>query len=89
MEGAVDYLLVEGGTEVALGFVDALEASFAHLGEHPATGSSRWARELNLPGLRSWTLRHHPYIIFYLERKDHVDVWRVLHGRRDMPPELQ
>jgi len=24
-------------------------------------------------------------IIFYVERSDHIDVWRVLHGKRDVP----
>ena len=26
-----------------------------------------------------------PYLIFYFERDDCVDVWRVLHGQRDIP----
>lgn len=26
---------------------------------------------------------------FYVEREDHVDVWRVLHGQRDIPAWLQ
>jgi plasmid stabilization system protein ParE len=29
--------------------------------------------------------RAFPYLIFYLERDAYVDVWRVLHTRRDMP----
>ena len=36
-------------------------------------------------GLRSWPLTRHPYLVFYLERPDHIDVWRVLHGQRDIP----
>jgi toxin ParE1/3/4 len=28
---------------------------------------------------------HYPHLIFYIERDDHVDVWRVLHGQRDIP----
>jgi toxin ParE1/3/4 len=30
-------------------------------------------------------LRRFPYLIFYMEQADHIDVWRVLHGRRDIP----
>lgn len=26
-----------------------------------------------------------PWIVFYLEFETHVDVWRVLHAKRDMP----
>jgi toxin ParE1/3/4 len=28
-------------------------------------------------------------VIFYVEREDHIDVWRVLHGRRDIPALLE
>ena len=24
-------------------------------------------------------------LIFYVEHPDHIDVWRVLHGKRDIP----
>ena len=39
----------------------------------------------DLPGLRFWRLKQYPYLVFYLERSDHIDVWRVLHGKRDVP----
>lgn len=73
----------------ALGFIDALEQAYIHIGRHPATGSSRYAHELNLPGLRSWPLTRHPYLVFYFERPDHIDVWRVLQGQRDIPAWMQ
>ena len=41
--------------------------------------------ELNLPGLRFWPLTRYPHLVFYVERPDHIDVWRVLHGTRDIP----
>ncbi|WP_353506701.1 type II toxin-antitoxin system RelE/ParE family toxin [Variovorax sp. J31P179] len=66
-------------------FIDALERAYAHIGRHPGTGSSRYAQELNLPGVRFWPLTRHPYLVFHVERDDHIDVWRVLHGRRDVP----
>ena len=31
----------------------------------------------------------YPYLIFYIERDGHVDVWRVLHALRDIPAWLQ
>jgi hypothetical protein len=27
----------------------------------------------------------YPYLVFYVERSDHIDIWRVLHGQRDIP----
>ena len=70
-------------------FIDALEKAYGHIGRHPATGSPRYAHELNLPGLRAWPLTRYPYIVFYVERSDHIDVWRVLHGQRDIPAWMQ
>jgi toxin ParE1/3/4 len=73
----------------ALGFIDALEKAYAHIGRHPASGSPRYAHELNLPGLRSWPLTRYPYLAFYVECSDHVEVWRVLHAQRDIPTWMQ
>ena len=85
VEGALRYYLREGGEDVALGFIDALEKAYGHIARHPATGSPRYAQELNLPGLRSWPLTRYPYLVFYVEHPDRIDVWRVLHGKRDIP----
>ena len=49
----------------------------------------QYAHELNLPGLRFWPLKRFPYLVFYVEHASHIDVWRVLHGKRDIPVWLQ
>jgi toxin ParE1/3/4 len=85
IEEAADHYLNEAGAAAALGFIDVLEKSVRRLARHPAAGSSRYAHELDLPGLRTWPLRRYPYLIFYMEQDDHIDVWRVLHGQRDIP----
>ena len=85
VDEAVEYYRAEGYQETVLGFIDALEQAYAHIGRHPATGSPRYAQELDLPGLRSWPLRRYSHLVFYVERADHIDVWRVLHGQRDIP----
>jgi toxin ParE1/3/4 len=89
VEEILDYYLDEDAEQAAMGFIDALERAYVHIGEHPSTGSSRYAFELDLPGLRSWPLARYPYLIFYVEREEHVDVWRVLHGKRDVPRRMQ
>jgi toxin ParE1/3/4 len=89
VDEAIGYYLDEGADEAALGFVDALEQAYTHISRHPGTGSPRYAHELNLPGLRSWPLTRYPYLVFYVERTDHMDVWRVLHGQRDIPAWMQ
>ncbi|MHB1591006.1 MAG: type II toxin-antitoxin system RelE/ParE family toxin [Sulfuricella sp.] len=89
VEDAVDYCLNEASEQVALGFIDALEQAYTHITRHPATGSTRYAHELDLPELRSWPLKRYPFLVFYVEQPDHIDVWRVLHGQRDIPSWLR
>jgi plasmid stabilization system protein ParE len=47
--------------------------------------SPRYPHALNPPGLRLWPLPRYPYLVFYIEQDDHIAVWRVLHGQRDIP----
>lgn len=89
VDEAVAYYLSEAGEAVALGFVEALEKAYGRIGRHSATDSSRYAHELNLPGLRAWPLTRYPHLVFYVERSDHIDVWRVLHGQRDIQAWMQ
>jgi len=89
IDGALEHYIAEAGSRAALGFIDALEAAYRHLGEHPASGSTRYAHELHLPGLRSWKLARYPYVIFYVEGEEHLDVWRVLNALTDIPSWLE
>ena len=84
VEEGIDYYLAEAGETTALAFIDALERAYGHISRHPATGSPYYAQELNIPGLRFWPLRRSPWLVFYVERDDHLDVWRVLHAERDI-----
>jgi len=81
---AIDYYLSEA-PKAALRFVDALENAYRHIRRHPGSGSPRYAHELNLPGLRSWPFKRFPYLVFYREVPEHIEVWRVLHGQRNIP----
>jgi toxin ParE1/3/4 len=85
VDEAIAWYLNEDAAQAALGLVDALECAYSHIARHPATGSTRYALELNLPGLRSWPMKNYPYLVFYVERADHIDVWRLLHSQRDIP----
>jgi toxin ParE1/3/4 len=85
VEEAIDHYLVEATAKVALGFVDELEKAYAHIGRHPESGSPRYSHQLGLADLRFWRLGRYPYLIFYVERDEHIDVWRVLHEQRDIP----
>ena len=85
IDEAVERYLGEAGPAVALEFIDALEDARRRIAEQPAAGSPRYAHELDIPGLRSRSVRGFPYLVFYVERPADIDVWRVLHGARDIP----
>ncbi|OGB32737.1 MAG: plasmid stabilization protein [Burkholderiales bacterium RIFCSPLOWO2_12_FULL_61_40] len=85
VDQSIAHYLEQDAQDAALGFVDALEHAYAHISKHAGTGSPRYAHELGIPNLRSWPLRKYPYLVFYVERADHIDVWRVLHMKRDIP----
>ena len=87
VDAAVEHYLSENAAAAALGLVEALEKAYTHIGRQPATDSPRFAHELNLPGLRFWPLTRYPYLVFYVERDTHIDVWRVLQGQRDISEE--
>ena len=85
VDEAIEHYLGANAEQAALGFIKALEQAYAHIERHPASGSPRYAHALNLPGLRTWSLTRYPYLVFYLEHGDYIDVWRVLHDQRDIP----
>ena len=85
IDEAIEHYLTEAGPAVGLDFVDALEDTRRQIGERPASGSPRHAHELDIPGLRFRSVGRFPYLVFYVEREADIDVWRVLHGARDVP----
>ena len=85
VDEAIAYYLEQRAVDAALGFINALEKAYGHIGRHPAAGSPRYAHELNHPDLRFWLVPGYPYVVFCVEREDHVDGWRVLHAPQDIP----
>lgn len=53
-------------------------------GQGSRCGSGRRSRG-PCRGLRTVRLKGFPWLVFYLEFETHVDVWRMLHAKRDMP----
>lgn len=85
VEEIIDYYVAEGATRAAADFITELQRAFDRIAAHPALGSPRYALELRTPRLRSWPLRRFPYLVFYVEHDPFIEVWRVLHGQRDVP----
>ena len=89
IDEATRRYLSEASAAVARRFIDALELAFERMGEHPASGSPRYASILDIPGLRSWNVTGFPYLVFAVEAEAVVDVWRVLHAASDIAAWLQ
>ena len=85
IDEAVRHYRTEAGAKVARNFIRALEYAVERIREQPAAGSPRYATELDIPGLRVRALRKFPHLILYVEQETEIDIWRVLHGARDIP----
>jgi toxin ParE1/3/4 len=88
VDAALAYYLSEAGADVAERFVAAVERAIVSIGRTPRSGSLRFAYDLEIPDMRCWPVTRFPYLVFYVEHPDHIDVWRLLHTRRDIPATL-
>ncbi|HVC81119.1 MAG TPA: type II toxin-antitoxin system RelE/ParE family toxin [Chloroflexota bacterium] len=77
-EAAVAFYRREARMDVALHFIDAVQAA------HPTARSPRHAHELALPGLRAFGPRRFLFLVFDVVDSGHIDVWRVSHAARDI-----
>jgi toxin ParE1/3/4 len=88
IDEVADYYRREAGTDVALRFIDAAEGAVNQIGRAPQSGSPRFSYELAIPDLRVRAVARFPYLVFYVAGDGVVDVWRILHDRRDLPSAL-
>jgi toxin ParE1/3/4 len=63
--------------------LNAIEARCRQLANHPRMGRARGDLA---PGVRSSAV--HQYVIFFLATDGGIDVLRVLHGARDIGPDM-
>lgn len=74
--------------QAAYDFVDCLEQAYLNISINPLTQSLRHVYELNIPGLRFWSITRVPHLIFYLETDDSLDMRKVLHCNQDIPASM-
>ena len=68
---------------VAKAFLEAAYDTFELLASQPGIGRCR--ADLGFPEVRSWRIGgFRRYLIFYRQLPDRVQIWRVLHGARDL-----
>lgn len=89
LEGASAYYRQQVGDQTALEFIDAVQRGIQRVSRSPNLGSLHFAYELGIPDLRAWPLQHFPYVVLYVVTDDEIDVWRILHTRRDVPATLE
>ena len=75
-----DYL-AERNPAAAHKLIDALIHRFKLLAKNPQTGKACHELLLNLR-----RVPHKNYAIFYLPTENGIEIYRVLHGSRDIPP---
>jgi toxin ParE1/3/4 len=88
LDDASRYYRAAAGEQTAVRFIDTVERSINRISRHPHAGSLRFAYELAIPELRAWPLQRFPYVVFYVVADEEIEVWRILHARRDVPTAL-
>jgi toxin ParE1/3/4 len=83
-EEIVQYYEQTSSELTALDFINALDQAFSQLGRYPQMGSPRPEYDLELDGIRSWSLKRFPHLIYYEIQDDHIELWRILHSKRDI-----
>ncbi len=89
IDEAVGRYPAEEGKVAALDFIDSVREACRRIGDQPAGGSPRDAREPDISGLRIRAVGNFPYLVFRVVREADIDVWRVLHGARDSPMRMR
>jgi toxin ParE1/3/4 len=57
-EKIVQYYEQMSSEQIALGFINALDQAFSQLSRYPQMGSPRPEYDLELEGIRSWSLKN-------------------------------
>ena len=89
IEIAAEHYFEQGGAPLELRFIDALEAAINEIANEPRVGSDWIGRQLGKLGLRTRALKKFPYYLFYVQSSENIELWRVLHRRRDLPAPFQ
>ena len=76
----IDLQAAKAGTE----FLIAIEKAYKFIGRFPDAGSKRLGISVRFPELRTWSLTKFPYSLIYMCDAQGVDIFRLLHHKRDM-----
>ena len=84
IDAHVNYFRVYNET-AAFRLFDSIRLTLTQIAKIPKIGVSYPLQNSRLAGLRKWQVKDFSnYIIFYLEKPEHIEVVRILHGARDI-----
>jgi len=83
-QGEARFYRKEGGTRPAVRVAKATSDALDKIELEPGMGSPRLGKLLGIPGLRTWQVGKFPLLWRYFERRDHLDVVRLLGERQDI-----
>lgn len=86
-----EWYVDQGGFELAERYGAAVVQTLARLALDPFAGRVRSFHAKRLKGLRSVTVTRpfHVHIVFYRVECDVIQIFRMMHGARDLPRRLQ
>jgi plasmid stabilization system protein ParE len=90
VEQQFEWYAVQASWEIAVPYLDAVEATCKLLGQHPQLGP---VAGFSHPRLRDWRFivvfrPFQKHILFYETNGDEVLLRRAMHGNRDLPRRL-
>ena len=84
LDRACSHYLATAGTDVAVDFLQDFDDAIDFISEFPGSGSPKYGYEPSLAGIRFWPMKKFPFLIFYIETEQYIDVWRVMHSGMDI-----
>lgn len=64
-DDVIDYYREHAGTLISQNFASEVDDAYACLSRHPNIGSPRTALDLDIEGIKSWSLKRFPHQIYY------------------------
>ena len=81
----IEYLEEHAGLETAERFLDSLIRTFQELANMPRQGVRCNFRRSSARRLRRWRVRDfEDWLVFYLAKRDGVEIVHIIHGARDI-----
>ena len=85
-----EYLEEHGGVETAQRFLEAAQSTFEALAKRPKLGALCAFGSPALRHIRRWPVKgFESWLIFYLPRRNGVEIVHLIHGARDIESLLE